>query len=419
MWDNRIKLTKMKKLYLVFVSALLVSACCESSSLRPWKEGYLDIHQISTGRGNASFMILPDGTTMMVDMGDMGNVSHFKQEIMPAVPSAEKSPAQWVAQYVRHFSQPLENEGKVDYMMITHYDSDHIGVLGECGVSELDSLLHIEKLVDRGYDYPTPEQAMSMNKWTLPGYLRTMEARAGRGLGYEKFVVGSDSQFALKHAPEKYADFKIRNIYANGHLWTGEGLHARDLVPGEGEEYAKNLKAMNENRLSCTINISYGDFDYHNGGDIQGSSATSTRPWRNVEKFVGEFIGETDVVLANHHAYSDAMYEPFVKAVTPQVCILPVWDYYHPQPSTLSNMLRCGIDAEHPAARDSVSYVFSAGIVGSNRERLGDDGQLIMPDGHIVVRVYEGGDRFQVFVLNDRSLDYEIIYRTPVLESRK
>ena len=142
------------------------------------------------------------------------------------------------------------------------------------------------------------------------------------------------------------------------------------------------------------------------------------RKFASVPKFVGEFIGETDVVLANHHAYSDAMYDPFLKAVTPQVCILPVWDYYHPQPSTLYNMLRGGIDDDHPAVRDSVNYVFSAGIVGSNRERLAADGQLILPEGHVVVRVYEGGDRFQVFVLNDRSLDYEISYRSPVLESR-
>lgn len=405
----------MKKLFLVFVSALLISACGGADVLAPWKEGYLDIHQISTGRGNATFMILPDGTTMMVDMGDLGDTTHFRQEVMPAVPSSEKSPAEWVARYVRHFSEPLSNDGRIDMMLITHYDSDHIGILGRSGVSELDSLLHIERIVDRGYDYPTPEQAMAMNRWTLPGYLKTMASREERGLGYEKFVVGSDTQFALLHEPRE--DFKIRNIYANGHLWTGEGLH--DIVIGGGDEYAENLKAMNENRLSCTINISYGDFDYHSGGDIQGSSVNSTRPWRNVEKFVGEFIGETDVVLANHHAYSDAMYEPFLKAVTPQVCILPVWDYYHPQPSTLYNMLRGGIDEEHPAARDSVNYVFSAGIVGSNRERLASDGQLIMPAGHIVVRVYEGGDRFQVFVLNDRSLDYEVIYRTPVLVSRK
>lgn len=404
----------MKKLYLILVSALLISACGGADILSPWKEGYLDIHQISTGRGNATFMILPDGTTMMVDMGDLGDTSHFRQEVMPAVPSSAKSPAQWVARYVRHFSEPLHNDGRIDMMLITHYDSDHIGAPGIRGVSELDTLLHIEKIVDRGYDYPTAEQALSMNRWTLPDYLKTMESRAGRGLGYEKFVVGSDSQFTLIHQPRK--DFKIRNIYANGHLWTGDGL--RDVVIGEGDEYSENLKAMNENRLSCTINISYGDFDYHSGGDIQGSSANSTRPWRNVEKFVGELIGETDVVLANHHAFSDAMYEPFIKAVTPQVCIVPVWDFYHPQPSTLHNMLSGGIDEGHPAVRDSVSYVFSAGLVASNRERLASDGQQIMPDGHIVVRAYEGGSRFQVFVLDDRTEDYRIIYESPVIRSR-
>lgn len=63
--------------------------------------------------------------------------------------------------------------------------------------------------------------------------------------------------------------------------------------------------------------------------------------------------------------------------------------------------------------------MLSGACVGSNRERLAADGQLILPEGHVVVRVYEGGDRFQVFVLNDRSLDYEIIYMTPVLVSRK
>jgi len=41
-----------------------------------------------------------------------------------------------------------------------------------------------------------------------------------------------------------------------------------------------------------------------------------------------------------------------------------------------------------------------------------------MPDGHIVVRVYEGGGRFQVFVLDDRSEDYRIIYESPVIRSR-
>ena len=35
----------------------------------PWSGGHLDIHHISTGRGNATFFILPDGTSLLVDAG--------------------------------------------------------------------------------------------------------------------------------------------------------------------------------------------------------------------------------------------------------------------------------------------------------------------------------------------------------------
>ena len=62
--------------------------------------------------------------------------------------------------------------------------------------------------------------------------------------------------------------------------------------------------------------------------------------------------------------------------------------------------------------------VFAAGMVESNRVRLLDDGQQIKQDGHIVVRVYEGGDEFQVYVLNDRNTKYDVIYKTDRLTSK-
>ena len=69
----------------------------EKAYVEDWQEGYLDIHQISTGRGNVAWMIMPDGTTMLVDMGDLGT-DNYQQEIMNPRPSASKSPAEWVAQ---------------------------------------------------------------------------------------------------------------------------------------------------------------------------------------------------------------------------------------------------------------------------------------------------------------------------------
>ena len=38
--------------------------------IAPWQPGMLEIHQISTGRGNAGLYIFPDGTTLLVDVGE-------------------------------------------------------------------------------------------------------------------------------------------------------------------------------------------------------------------------------------------------------------------------------------------------------------------------------------------------------------
>ena len=46
--------------------------------LPEWQAGYLDIHQISTGRGNAAYLIFPDGTTMLLDAGDLARTGKQK-----------------------------------------------------------------------------------------------------------------------------------------------------------------------------------------------------------------------------------------------------------------------------------------------------------------------------------------------------
>ena len=37
--------------------------------LRPWRPGMLDIHHISTGRGDSTLIVGPDGSTVMIDAG--------------------------------------------------------------------------------------------------------------------------------------------------------------------------------------------------------------------------------------------------------------------------------------------------------------------------------------------------------------
>ena len=414
----------MKTLSIIAAAWLIVlSSCCPQNAelgdpLPKWKPGYFDVHQISTGRGNAALMVLPDATTMMVDMGDLGDVSKKKKEIMPVMPNASKTAAQWAAKYISRVLDEIGRD-KVDYALITHFDTDHVGAwymkdgeLTKSGFAEIEDMIHIEKLVDRGHTYPDADALKVRAGNLVTHHLEYLEYRKSKGLKYEKFLVGSSEQFRLLNSPEKYPDFKIQNIYASGQLWTGNGLETIDLVPGEGEEKLANEKKMNENRNSCTINISYGDFDYHNGGDIQGVKPNAPNQWLDIERKVGEFIKEVDVAVANHHSFSDAMFAPFLEITNPQVCIIPVWDYYHPQPRPLSNMLRAGVS-------DKERDIYSAGLVESNRTRLAEDGAKIHPSGHIVLRVYKSGKEFQVFVLDDTTTETPtIIYKSPIYTSR-
>ena len=86
----------MKYRWLLTVVVLAVAAGSAraedvvGSPITPWQPGMLDIHQISTGRGNAGLYIFPDGTTLLVDAGELpgGNPKHT-----PARPDDTRGPA--------------------------------------------------------------------------------------------------------------------------------------------------------------------------------------------------------------------------------------------------------------------------------------------------------------------------------------
>src|SRR5690606_12596053 len=85
-----------------------------------WSTGFLDIHHISTGKGECMFAIMPDGTTMMIDAGETGtDKRNFK-------PDGSRSSGEWISRYIQRMMSPL-SEKKLDYMLLTHFHDDHMG----------------------------------------------------------------------------------------------------------------------------------------------------------------------------------------------------------------------------------------------------------------------------------------------------
>ena len=111
--------------YLLLVFCIVLSVGMAAQDYLPkWEKGMFDIHFIATGRGDASFIVFPDGTSMLADAGDVGTGWHVAQ------PNDSKTPGQWIADYVHTFSEGLPHRDTVDYFYLSHYHGDHCGTWG-------------------------------------------------------------------------------------------------------------------------------------------------------------------------------------------------------------------------------------------------------------------------------------------------
>lgn len=352
-----------------------------------WREGLLDIHHISTGRGPSTFVVGPDGTTLLIDAGDMSD-GRPDDTVLPCLPNAGRTPGEWIAAYIERFSRPLNHKTpRLDYVMLTHFHSDHIGDRQKAvrekngyalsGITAVAEHVAIGTLVDRGYpDYafPSREAVVASNPKFFKDYLAFVDyQRTQRGTAVEAFDVGSHTQFALKRAPGRFPGFAVRNIAANGRV-------------GERTVFARERRP-DENMCSCVVTLSYGAFAYYSGGDCSGTPAK-----RDVETPVAEAVGRVDAMSMDHHAYVDSANPAFLAALRPQVMVIPVWDMWHPHAETFARMTDTTI---YPDERT----IFATGLHEKAKARLGAAAAQIRPQGHVVIRVSEGGERFRVFVL--------------------
>ncbi len=391
---------------IVKLKLLVLSVCVQSAvfgqvkvgDIFPaWSEGYMDIHHVNTGRGECVFAILPDGTTMLIDAGEIGP----SPRVSDARPDDSKSTGEWITRYITRIMQPkLEQE--IDYILLTHFHKDHMedaqlarekskkGDYQLSGITEVGDRLPFKKIVDRNwpnYNWPVP---LTDNK-NMQNYINFVNSHIANGATAEQFEVGSNKQFKLLRNAKKYPEFEIRNLAANGYVWTGVNDQIHNHFPLL--ETLDTDDFPGENHCSAAIRISYGKFDYYNGGDIVNTSTNGMR--KDIETAVGLVTGPVEVCLANHHADHDAMGEAFLKAVRPRVVIMQTWCAGHPDHRVFQRLLDKTV---HPGERD----IFATNLMDATRIVLGSRiNQLKSQQGHIVIRVHPGGDHFHVYILDD------------------
>ena len=374
----------------------------------PWTEGQLDIHHISTGRGNCTLFICPDGTVFLVDAGAI--YTPLKYTISPK-PDCHRRPGEYLARYIRR-QLLATGRNEIDVFLATHFHDDHIGEVSSVtplhssgqfhvtGISDVAASIPIARILDRGfpsYDYPVPiELEDSRNYAAFARYA------SQNGTKVERFIAGSSTQLLLSRDPTRFPTFTVQNLSVNGDVWTGHNEESAPRFPAistlSPEEYPS------ENMCCLSFRVQYGDFRYYTGGDLERDTKYGSSLWRDIESPVAQAAGPVHVAVANHHGYVNAVGPAFVQELQPQAFVVMAWDSAHPTIPTLDNMLSKRL---YPGKRD----IFVTALKEENRIATRRLSEITSGNGHVVVRVEPGGKTYKILVLDNMTETNTVLSR--------
>jgi hypothetical protein len=388
------------------------------AKLSPWKPGNLDIHHIATGRGDATFIMMPDGTSLLIDAGATSDPTDVS---VATRPSDERRAGEWIGRYVlRHLK--AANRSSLDYFLLTHIHPDHVGDVTEnsptstlgayklTGVMDVAEIVPIDTVIDRGfpsYDYPTV--------WTAPfatNYFAFIKSRVSRGQRVERFKAGSDSQIRPHGSKPTSAKVDIRNLVVNGEVWTGEGEQTKKMFPPL--DTLARSDYPNENVCSAGIRLRSGEFSYFAAGDLTSYTYDGDLPWMDVVTAAARACGPVDVAAAPHHGFFDSLSADAVRILRPQAWMINTWHVSHPD---LRQLLRMLSDRLYPGHHD----VFATTVMPENlRANPWATSLMRSTEGHIVVRVAPNGSTFNIVVTDNTDEEDRVKFcTTPYTSSKK
>ncbi|MBV9529155.1 MBL fold metallo-hydrolase [Sphingomonas sp.] len=393
-----------------FLLAGMRSAAAGSQILSAWTPGTLDIHHIDTGVGNATFILGPDGTAILIDCGATRGGPPAST---PLRPDSSRSAGEWVARYALRQARAA-GRNTLDCMIATHVHPDHVGspVPSDpqapegyrlTGLSDVDAHMPADLVIDRGF--PNYARLPLIDASFATNHLAWMRARARNGRRVEQVAVGSDRQVETRRT----GAFNIRFVGGDGRAWTGVGDQSRDLLPPKASWTTE--ATPEENHMSIAMVLSYGPFRYFAGGDLVADTHDGRVPWLDVETPIVRVAGPVDVAAADHHGYFDADGPEFVRALDADAYVIQAWHATHPAMATLQRMLN---DWEGRVPRD----VFVTRLDPASRalnERFLPMVKSI--EGHVVVRVGPEG-AYRVYVTDSRDERDTITYAGRVAQPK-
>jgi competence protein ComEC len=251
-----------------FFGLFVVTALCFLSTSAQTKP--LQIYFVDVEGGQSTLIVSPSGASMLVDTGWPGFNDRDADRIAAAAKSA--------------------NVKKIDYVVITHYHTDHVG-----GVPQLLKQIKVGTFIDHGPNTENDELAPE-------GYDAYLKA-----IGTSRHIVAKPGDQIL------VPGISVEVVAAAGKAITAP-------LPGAGEPnpYCASEPVApidpSENAASLGVIVKYGSFHFLDLGDL-------TR--RNEQALVcpKNLLGQVDLFLISHHGFAISNSKDMVHALHPRVAI--------------------------------------------------------------------------------------------------
>ena len=243
----------------------------------------LDVYVIDIEGSKASLLVSPSGQTMLIDAG---------------IPGSEQG-----GRDTDRIVEVCKAAGvtKIDYMVTTHYDGDHVG-----GVPAIAGRMPIGTFVDHG-------ENVQINDFTLKVVKDYMDVVA-KG---KRIVVKPGDKIPIK-------GFDAQVVMAAGKAITeplkGAGQPNPDCDTTPRKTWAPNAKGVvdnqdtNENAMSITLLITYGKFRMLDPADLT---------WNKDRELMCPVnrVGTVDLYMTANHGTDNANSPILVHALRPRVVI--------------------------------------------------------------------------------------------------
>jgi beta-lactamase superfamily II metal-dependent hydrolase len=315
-------------------------------------QGELTIIHFDVGQGDSTLIIAPSGKTLLIDGGNQGEGAKV---VVPRLKSLGVK--------------------KLDYVIATHFDADHIGGLDEV-LKAMGAAVGV--VLDHG------------NKGPLKR-LKRKKIKATRYGDYAIAAVLSEARNSVtlgRGVIDLGAGVTVTIVAVNG-----------CVLGGGADQYRKRL---DKNGASVTLVITFGDFDYFIGGDLTGGGRYGRKITEDMETPVAAKVGRIDALRLNHHGSNTSSNKFFLETLRPMVVVVSVGDgypntrYRHPARAVLKRLHdieALGLKAVYatnkgettdglsPEDRDLITVVERDVVIRSDGYNFSVDGDQYLTDG--------------------------------------